>query len=101
MIQEAVKKIGGIVAGRAASGLRAVEMAQSLRPDVILMDITRACKVRAVEIALGWLMIRLPETGSSLMVKSPRRFTGNSLPPENLPIIAHLLCSSSVISPEV
>jgi AmiR/NasT family two-component response regulator len=39
IIQEAVKKVGGIVAGRAASGLRAVEMAQSLRPDVILMDI--------------------------------------------------------------
>jgi AmiR/NasT family two-component response regulator len=39
IIQEAVKEIGGIIAGRAASGLRAVEMAQSLQPDVILMDI--------------------------------------------------------------
>jgi AmiR/NasT family two-component response regulator len=39
IIQEAVKEIGGIIVGRAASGLRAVEMAQSLQPDVILMDI--------------------------------------------------------------
>jgi signal transduction histidine kinase len=39
MIQRVVEDIGGVVVGRAANGLQAVEMARDLRSDVILMDI--------------------------------------------------------------
>jgi two-component system sensor histidine kinase/response regulator len=39
MIERAVEEIGCVVTGRAANGLQAVEMTQSLQPDVVLMDI--------------------------------------------------------------
>ena len=39
VIQGQLEKIGVVVVGRASDGRRAVELAQSLRPDVVLMDI--------------------------------------------------------------
>ena len=39
MIEGLLEEIGYTVVGEAADGLEAVEMTQSLRPDVILMDI--------------------------------------------------------------
>ena len=37
--QALLERSGYVVVGRAAEGVEAVEMAQSLRPDVVLMDI--------------------------------------------------------------
>ncbi len=39
MIQAVLKEAGYVVVGRAIDGVQAVEMTQSLRPDVVLMDI--------------------------------------------------------------
>jgi len=39
VIEAELEKIGVTVAGRATDGLQAVELARSLRPDVVLMDI--------------------------------------------------------------
>jgi AmiR/NasT family two-component response regulator len=39
MIQRTLEDIGCTVAGKAVDGLQAIEMAQTLRPDVILMDL--------------------------------------------------------------
>ena len=39
MIQAVLKEAGYVVVGRAVDGVQAVEMTQSLRPDVVLMDI--------------------------------------------------------------
>jgi AmiR/NasT family two-component response regulator len=38
-IQEILERIGHVVVGKAADGRQAVEVTQSLRPDVVLMDI--------------------------------------------------------------
>lgn len=39
VIQKQLRKIGHLVAGRAMDGLQALELTQSLQPDVVLMDI--------------------------------------------------------------